>query len=356
MISIDGSYLEGGGQIVRTAIGISTLMGKAVSVDHIRKGRSEPGLKAQHLTAIKALEQLCNARAEGATIGATQITYVPGKLKGRTLLLDIGTAGSVTLLMQSLLLPLVFSGQKFRLKITGGTDVAWSPSWDYFCEIIVPHFRKYATIACTLEKRGYYPKGGGKADVKIDSHTTFEDCKKCVPQCAPLNITEQGTLLQIKGIAHGSSSLQEAQVAERMARAAKVTLGQQVLCPIHITTEYATTPSDGCGITLWAIFSKDKNEIDVKNPIRLGADVLGEKGKRAEEVGSECAQKLLAEIKSSAGVDQHLADNLIPLLGLVGGEIKTSEITNHTKTNVFVVEEMVGRKFRSDNNIVSVIP
>ncbi len=348
MINLDGSYLEGGGQIVRTALGLSTLMDKAVTVDNIRKGRSEPGLKAQHLTAIKALEQLCNARAEGAAIGATTITFVPGKLKARTLSLDIGTAGSITLLMQSLLLPLVFSGQKFRLKITGGTDVAWSPSWDYFCEIIVPHFKKYADIICKLEQRGYYPKGGGKADIKIDSHTTLDETKKQTP----LNITQQGTLIHIKGVAHGSSTLQDAQVAERMARAAKVTLGQHVLCPINITTEYANTPSDGCGITLWAIFSKDKNEIDVKNPIRLGADVLGEKGKRAEEVGSECAQKLLAEIKSGAAVDQHLADNLIPLLGLVGGEIKTSEITNHTKTNVLVVERMAGKKVSIEGTLV----
>lgn len=348
MINLDGSYLEGGGQIVRTALGLSTLTGKAVTVDNIRKGRSEPGLKAQHLTAIKALEQLCNARAEGAAIGSTTITFVPGKLKARTRSLDIGTAGSITLLMQSLLLPLVFSGQKFRLKITGGTDVAWSPSWDYFCEVIAPHFRKYADITCKLEQRGYYPKGGGKADIKIESHTTLDESKKQTP----LNITKQGTLIHIKGVAHGSSTLQEAQVAERMARAAKVTLGQHVLCPINITTEYANTPSDGCGITLWAIFSKDKNEIDIKNPIRLGADVLGEKGKRAEAVGSECAQKLLAEIQSSAAVDRHLADNLIPLLGLVGGEIKTSEITNHTKTNVLVVGEMTGRGFLIENQMI----
>ncbi len=348
MNNIDGSYLEGGGQIVRTALGISTLLGKAVSIEKIRAGRSEPGLKAQHLTAIKAMEQLCNAYGDDAVLGSTKINYVPGKLKGRTLSLDIGTAGSITLLMQSLLLPLAFSGEKFRLKITGGTDVAWSPSWDYFCEIIVPQFRRYADITCKLEQRGYYPKGAGKVDIQINSHTTLDDAKKSVP----LSLTEQHHLIHIKGIAHASSTLQDAQVSERMARGAKVALGQKVVCPINITAEYVNTPSDGCGITLWAIFSKDKNDIDAKNPIRLGADVLGEKGKRAEEVGSDCAQKLLAEIQSSAAVDQHLADTLIPLLGLLGGEIKTSEITNHTKTNVFVVEQMVGKKIEIDGKTI----
>ncbi len=340
MIHLNGSYLEGGGQIVRTALGLSTLFGKAVFIDNIRKGRSDPGLKAQHLTAVKALEQLCNARAEGVSLGSTELRFVPGKLKGRTLSLDIGTAGSLTLLMQSLLLPLVFSGQKFRLKLKGGTDVAWSPSWDYFGEIIVPHFQKYAAIACRREQRGYYPQGGGVVDIKIDSHTSLED--KNIPA---LDLTSQGHLIQVKGVAHASASLGESQVADRLARSAKVTLGQKLLCPIQIRSEYVNTASDGCGITLWAIFSRDKNEINVKNPIRLGADVLGEKGKRAEIVGSECAQKLLHEVRSGAPVDGHLADTLIPLLGMVGGCFNASEITSHAKTNMFVVEQMVGCRF-----------
>lgn len=344
MITIDGNYLEGGGQIMRTAAALSVLVQKAFVINNIRAGRPKPGLKAQHLHAIKAFEKLCNAQVEGAELGSTFVKFVPGKMKPQTLSIDIGTAGSITLLLQSLLLPCMFSGT-FRLKITGGTDVTWSPRWDYFTEVIVPQLNRYAAIEAKVLRRGYYPKGQGKVDVKTVPKFSMEN----ISNAKPLHLTEQGRLVQIKGVSHAAKELEHAQVAERQAKAAKSILGQHISdCTINIRSEYVETSSIGSGLTLFALYSHLPDQIDFLNPIRVGADVLGEKGKRSEEVAKECCDILLQEMNSLAPVDAHLADNLIPLLGLVGGKIKTSKITNHTKTNIYVVEKFLDVKFSVD--------
>ncbi len=346
MIEIDGSFLEGGGQIVRTALAISTVIQKPFCVFNIRKGRPKSGLKNQHLYCIKALEKLCNAKTEGAELGSMKLKYVPGKIKGQTISIDIGTAGSVTLLLQSLLLPAFFSNSKVRFKISGGTDVQWSPQFDYFANVVIPQLQRFSEmIEISLVKRGYYPKGGGKVDIKIKPKFSLEKIKEA-PQ---INLIEQYNLIQIKGISHASLDLQKAQVAERQARSARIALGR-FNCPINIRTEYRETLSTGSGITLWAIFSKDLDEIDIFNPIRIGADALGERGKRAEDVGKEAADKLIQEINSKAPVDSHLADNLIPFLALFGGRIKVSKITPHTLTNIYTCEQFLGKIFELDED------
>lgn len=349
MINLEGDYLEGGGQIVRTSLALSTITQKPFEVTNIRKGRPKPGLKNQHLFCIKALEQLCNAETEGADLGSTYLKYIPEKIKPQTLSIDIGTAGSITLLLQSLLIPSILADSKVRLKITGGSDVIWSPSFDYLNNVIIPQIRKYADIETSLLKRGYYPKGGGKVDIKIKPKFNLETIK----EAPKINLLEQHSLIQIKGISHASIDLQKANVAERQAKAAKLYLNK-LNCPIQIQTQYQETLSTGSGITLWAIFSKDPDEIDINNPIRLGADALGERGKRAEQVGKEAADRLLNEINSKAPVDKHLADNLIPFIALFGNKIKVSKITNHTLTNIYVCEQFLGRMFNTnkENKII----
>jgi len=349
MINLNGDYLEGGGQIVRTALALSTITNQPFEVDNIRKGRTKPGLKTQHLFCIKALEQLCSAKTEGVELGSAYLKYIPQKIKPQTVSIDIGTAGSITLLLQSLLIPSILADSKVRLKITGGTDVTWSPQFDYLNNIIIPQIRKYADIETSLIKRGYYPKGGGKVDIKINPKFNVETIK----EAPKISLTEQHNLIQIKGISHASSDLQKAQVAERQARAAKLILNK-LNCPIQIRTEYSQTLSTGSGITLWAIFSKSPDEIDTNNPIRLGSDALGERGKRSEQVGKEAADKLLKEIESKAPVDSHLADNLIPFLSLFGTKIKVSKITNHTLTNIYVCEKFLGNilKVEKEESII----
>ncbi|MBU0461990.1 MAG: RNA 3'-terminal phosphate cyclase [Nanoarchaeota archaeon] len=351
MIEIDGSYGEGGGQIVRTALALSTILGKPFKVTNIRKGRCDSGLKPQHLTCVKALQELCDAKAEGAEIGSDSIIFEPGKIKARTLSIDVGTAGSITLLMQSLLLPAIVCGDKLRLKIKGGTDVTWSMPIDYFSQILLPQLKKYADVDFKLELRGYYPKGGGRIDLKIKGKYPLEKAN----EAPKIDLLEQGKLIQVKGVSHASSSLMDAQVAERQAKTAKLTLSK-LDCPINIRTEYQETTSTGSGITLWAIFSKDVDEIDFVNPIVIGSDSLGERGKRAELVGQEAAERLMNEISYKAPVDEYLADNMMPLLAIFGGRMKVAKISSHTLTNIYIVEQFLGKVFEIDkeNKIISI--
>ncbi len=357
MIKLDGSYLEGGGQIVRTALALSTLTGEAFEVTNIRKGRPNPGLKAQHLYCVKALQKLCSAKVDGAYLGSEYLKYYPNKIGGKIISIDIGTAGSISLLLQAILLPSLFANKKVRLKITGGTDVKWAMSYDFFKEIFVPQIKKYVDIKIDLIKRGYFPKGGGKVDIKINQKyklsdfNTFEEFWEFLKENAPkIELINQGNLQQIKGISHASKFLEKANIAERQARAAKLILSKYS-CPINIRTEYCDTLSPGSGITLYAIFSE---ELD-SNPIILGGDALGERGKRAESVGKEAADNLIKQIESKAAVDEHMSDNLIPFLALFGGKIKVAEITNHTKTNIYTTEQFLGKVFSVDeeNNIIS---
>ncbi len=342
MIEIDGSYGEGGGELVRTALALSTITQKPFKVNNIRAGRPNPGLKAQHLYCIKALKQLCNAQTNEVDVGSTELEYNPGKIQGKTITINIGTAGSITLLLQSILIPSLFSDTKVRLKITGGTDTKWSMPFDYFNELLIPHIRKYCeSVEVKLEKRGYYPKGNGKVDIVI---------KPKKEKTIRVNLIEQGKLIQVKGVSHASLDLQKANVAERQAKAAKLGLSK-LNVPVNIRSEYQDTLSTGSGITLWAIFSEGE-EIDLNNPVRLGADILGERGKRAEKVGQEAAEKLIKEINSTGAVDSHLCDNLIPLMALFNGKIKTSEITEHTKTNIWITEQFLDVTFKISGNTI----
>ena len=350
MIELDGSYGEGGGQIVRTALALSILTQKAFHVTNIRKGRKDEGLKPQHLHCIKALQALCNAKAEGAELGSTELTFYPGPVQKRSLSVDIGTAGSISLFLQALLQPCFFTPKPVKLTITGGTNVAWSMPSEYLQEVLAPQLRKYCEkLSINILKRGYYPKGGGVLEISIKPKYTLEKLES-----APcINLTEQNHLIHIKGISHASKHLENAKVAERQAQAARKMLGKYEV-PINIRTEYANTYSPGSGITLWATFSKDKEEIDPVNPVIIGSDALGERGKPSEEIGKEAAQKLIKDIESKAPVDAHLADNLIPWMGLFKpSKIKAAELTKHATTNIYVVEKFLGKTFEIKEKIIS---
>ncbi len=356
MIYLDGSYKEGGGQIARTALAFSTITQISLEIDNIRSGRKDAGLKPQHLFCIKTLEQLCNAKIGGAEIGSSKLRYIPDKIKGKSLDVDIGTAGSISLLMQALLLPCFFANKTIKLKLKGGTNTKWSMPIEYFQEVFIPHVKKFCEkIDVKLIKRGYYPKGGGEVEItikpkfKLADYPSFDAFLGATrKQNLSIDNTEQHHLLQIRGVSHASKHLEDAQVAERQAKTAKFLLNKYRV-PVNIRTEYCDTLSPGSGITVWALFSKRKEDLDLINPIIIGADALGEKGKSSEKVGEEVAKSLIQQIDSKAPVDSHLADNLIPWMALFCPSlIKTSEITEHTLTNIHVVEQFLGKLFEVD--------
>lgn len=344
MIQIDGSYLSGGGQILRTALALSLLTKKPFTIKNIRKARNNPGLRPQHLECVKIAQQISNAEVEGAEINSTNITFIPKDIKKTNVASDIGTAGSITLLLQSILLPLILHNKKSILKIKGGTNVSMSMPVEYLDNVVLPYFRKYCEkIELNTIKRGYYPKGGGEVHIKITPKydiNTIKTTKK-------LDLTKQGTLMQIKGTSHTSKELETAQVAERQARSAELALNKLNI-PINISSEYVDSYSIGSGITLWAVFNEEEQNI-------IGADCLGERNKTSEKVGEEAAKKLISEIESKACVDEHLADNLIPLLALVGGRIKTSNITEHIRTNIYTTEQFLDVKFEINEEEKSIL-
>jgi RNA 3'-phosphate cyclase len=221
--------------------------------------------------------------------------------------------------------------------------------FDYFNRVFIPHLRKYAEINAVLKKRGYYPKGGGNVEISIKPKYSLGSRN----EAPKIELAEQGTLMHAEGISHASSMLQNANVAERQADAAKATLSG-ISRNIDIRTEYCNTLSPGSGITLWAMFSREA-EPDELNPIVIGADTIGEKGVPAEKVGEDAAKMLLREIESKAPVDEHLADNLIPFLALFKGRIKVSRISAHIKANIYVAEQFLGKIFEIDEkeNMIS---
>lgn len=332
IVEIDGSTLEGGGQILRSAIAIAAVRQIPVRVKNIRVNRSTPGLRPQHLHGIFALKQIAKAQVKGAHEGSKEIEFIPHNLEGGSLTINIGTAGSISLILQGLMIAAPFSKNPINAQLTGGTNVAWSPPIDYLQYVLLPRLEQVGYIGnILLEKRGYYPKGGGRVSATFSPRQNLTSLK--------LSFSKDEVL--IKGISHCGNLPQH--VADRQAQSTTNTLKQAGLLQTELKIEYSPdTMSRGSGISLWAQDAKNRS-----NRL-LGADALGRRGLKAELVGTQAAQSLLKELNTNAPVDRHQADMLIPYVALAKGqsEFSISSLSMHTFTNIFIVEQFLDVKFK----------
>ncbi|MFW6141329.1 MAG: RNA 3'-terminal phosphate cyclase [Candidatus Saliniplasma sp.] len=313
MIEIDGSYGEGGGQILRTAVAMSMITGTEIKINNIRANRPKPGLSYQHLKSIEAAVEISNGSAKGLEKGSEIVEFIPGEIRGGFYRFDISTAGSVTLMLQALLPPAVISGKKITLELKGGTDVKWSPPYDYFKNVFLQHLNNMnCDIESKLIKRGHYPKGGGKIRVDISE----SEVKK------PNYSTD---ISKIKGKAFVTDLPEHI-----MKRMKKSVLKEFLEVPVSINTESYTSSSPGTGITIWT-----------EGERVLGCGKLGEKGVPAEEIGKETADTLKTFIGEDVVLDNWSADQIIPFLPMVEerGDLKVLEKTGHLETNIWVVNK-----------------
>ncbi|MFQ5833566.1 MAG: RNA 3'-terminal phosphate cyclase [Candidatus Thorarchaeota archaeon] len=328
MIEINGSRGEGGGQILRTSIALSALTMRPVRVRDIRAKRPKPGLKKQHMTGIDVVAQLVNAKVKGLEIGSTQIEFIPRERRGGQFSSDIGTAGSISLVLQAALPTASLAPDPIRLTLTGGTDVAWSPPIDYMRAVFAHTLQKMGPrVELATRKRGHFPRGGGKVSCSVNP----------VEKVRPLELVQFDDLKEVRGVSHCVRL--PSHVAERQADTAVSVLQENGIEQAVIERESYRKNEDrhlgaGSGIVIWAESNKGA---------RLGADSLGERGKPAEDVGSECAHQLLAELSTGFAVDSHLCDMLVPYLALADGlsTIGITKVTSHLQTNLWAAQRVL---------------
>ena len=333
MIEIDGSIGEGGGQILRTSLALSAVLGAPIKIYNVRKNRAKPGLRPQHLLGLQLMEKISNGKSEGARIDSMTVSFFPGNLRGISLTANIGTAGATTLVVQTIILPLLFAPEPSKVKIIGGTDVDMAPTFDYMKNVFLRFVRDVGgDVNASLLRRGFYPAGGGAILLEV---------KPLRKPLKSVRITEFPHDFTVRG--NSVSGGLPRDVAERQARSAKKTLERRDIVA-SISIEHRSRSevlSPGSSITLWL------------EEAYVGSSALGSKGIPAEVVGKRAANYLIREIDTLAPIDRHMGDQIVPFLALAKGtsEYYTSELTKHTLTNLLLVERIAGVKYEVEGGL-----
>jgi RNA 3'-terminal phosphate cyclase (ATP) len=324
-LEIDGAYGEGGGQIVRTAVALSAITGTPIRVTDIRARRMRPGLAPQHLAAIKAIANLCSADVAGARLGSEELYFAPGPIEGGTYVVDVQSAGSITLALQALLPVMNAARSAVDVRIVGGTDVPAAPPLDYLHHVLMPILERFGVNALmSVARRGYYPKGGGEVHVNVTP--------------SPLHGAgdlRSNSVHRVEGLAH-SANLPKS-IAERMRSAASAGLGNALQPDIHVSTD-AIAQSAGAAIVVWG---------DSGNS-RLGAGCVAQQGVRAESLGSNVAAELFADLSASVSLDRHAADQVLIYAALAMGPTSflVRDVTEHARTGMWLIEQFMPVQFR----------
>lgn len=326
LLRIDGSHGEGGGQLLRTALSLAAISGRELELTRVRAGRRQPGLAAQHLTAVRAVAALCDARVQGDELGSRELLFAPrGGVRAGSYQFDVaaarpgGSAGSATLVLQAVLLPLALAKGESRVSVSGGTHIGRSPSFDYARDVWLPALRPLGIAAeLELQSSGWFPAGRGELCAQICGNADLR---------LGLDLRERGALVRVFGRALAANL--PAHIPQRMADRARKLLAQAGIdAQIEPLRVRAACP--GAGLFLTAEYER----------ARAGFDAMGERGKSSEVVAEQAVALLLAHRSSGASLDVHLADQLVAPLALAGApsQLGVERASRHLETSAWLVE------------------
>jgi RNA 3'-terminal phosphate cyclase (ATP) len=330
MFEVDGGQKSGSGTILRLSVAFSAVTAQPLHIFNIRQKRPQPGLKPQHLEAVLTAAKLCKAEVEGATLRSREIWFRPGEIKGGSFEAEIGTAGSIPMLLLTILPICAHAKMPVQLHISrGGTDTWGAPTVNYLRFVLFPVLEKMGlNVHLNVHRYGYYPKGMGEATLTVDPCRGLKR----------LRSIEFGKITFAKGYSV-CTFLADKQVAERQARAANGRLAKSGLAAqIEVVNDMSNPLQKGSSIVLWAETDAD---------VILGGDAIGELGKPSEAVGTEAADRLLHEIHAKPTVDVHMADMLIPYMAMAEGSsvFLTRTKSDHLMANIWLAEQMLDSKF-----------
>lgn len=329
MREFDGA--DAGGQFVRTALSLAALENEPIRIENVRGDRSTPGLRPQHLAALETMAAICDAEVSGAAVGSEAIEFDPGidadgenaTVPGGSYAVDIGTAGSVTLLFDAVL-PLANAlEESLSLTVTGGTDVAWSPPIEYATRVKYPLLRRFGLeVCCEVDRRGFYPDGGGRATL----HLAPSDLE-------PIDLETRGPVDGVRAYSTESASLADSDVAHRQAGGAleRLSTRDDDTNGVEIRTRRLTTAASDCPGSAIVLRLEHAGGL-------AGFSSLGERGKPAERVGEDAADAANRFLESDAAVDRHLGDQLLVFLGLAGGAVRLPTVTDHVEASLDLLE------------------
>lgn len=330
IVKIDGSYGEGGGQILRTALTLSALTGRPLEIFNVRVGRKEAGLKPQHLISARSLAEVTSGRLQYDELNSSILRFFPGRIKHGTYSFDVSSvkasAGATGLIFQTLAPALSFANKPSDIVIIGGTHVPWSPPADYLQEIFLPAIANMGIdIHIAVPKFGFYPIGGGEIDIAV---------KPCARPLKSVSIVERGKIKKltiISAVANLPLSIAERQRERALKRISNLKM--------QIQSEIKEVASSGRGTFLF-IMAEFEN-------VRVGFMGLGAVGKRAEKVADEAVDALLQYLNGNGALDPHLADQIVLYAALAQGQsmFTTTRITNHLLSNIWVIEQFLPVKF-----------
>ena len=319
LIPLDGAEGEGGGQILRSALTLSAVTGQGFRVERIRARRLRPGLRPQHLAAVRAAGLACAAEVHGAFDGSPDLRFIPGRPAAGAFSFDIGTAGAATLVLQTVLPVLATAGEPSRVEVIGGTHVPLSPSFHFLSRHWSEAVGRLGLVT-TLElvRGGFHPRGGGEIRASVEPWT----------RPASLDLTKRGALVAVRGISGHARVRGDA--AKRAAEAARTKLWEARRLETQWDVVELASASSGAFLQVEAVFENG----------RAAFGLLGERGLRAEVLGERAARRLLRFLEDEeAAVDPWLADQLAVPFAVAGGggKLSTSEVTSHLETVASVV-------------------